>query len=369
MVASASSEEISKANVAEHACDGDPQTRWCASGGGTDQWVQLDLGQERKIGRIALESEFPELTYGSVIETSSDGKQWAPFAPGAARFVRARATQLPEGKWASIQEIRLSDSEGQPIKNTRVAGGDTPSAAAFDDSAWRTLDVPHDWGIEGPFRDDLPGDTSKLPWKGIGWYRKHFTVPAGDQGKRVFVDFDGAMANAKVWLNGQYVGTWPYGYQAFRLELTPYVNFGSEKVLAVRLDTAHWGSLVSRRGALSQRVAREDVAGARCALGRFRDHAVDYRREKQRQNRRGGRQPWQGKRERLGPDGSPRTRAGWIGRCASRHDSPPRPRSRGRGLRCGRFDRGRCEFETMGSCHAKPLSCTNPDPARRADRR
>ena len=107
---------------------------------------------------------------------------------------------------------------------------------------WRTLNVPHDWGVEGPFRDDLPGDTGKLPWKGIGWYRKHFNVPASDQGKRLFIDFDGAMADARVWLNGQYVGTWPYGYQPFRLELTPFVKFGAENVLAVRLDTAQWGS-------------------------------------------------------------------------------------------------------------------------------
>ena len=67
-------------------------------------------------------------------------------------------------------------------------------------------------------------------------------MPAGDQGKRIFIDFDGAMANAKVWLNGQYVGGWPYGYQPFRLELTPHVKFGAENVLAVRLDTVHWGS-------------------------------------------------------------------------------------------------------------------------------
>ena len=238
----ASSEESAKGNVAADAFDGDPQTRWCASGGGTSEWVQLDLGEERKIGRVALEWEFPDLTYGSAIETSADGKQWAPFAPGPARFVRVRVTQLPEGKWASIREIRLFDADGQPIKNTRVAGGEAPPSAEFDDSDWRTLDVPHDWGIEGPFRDELPGDTGKLPWKGIGWYRKHFSVPAGDQGKRIFIDFDGAMANAKVWLNGQYVGGWPYGYQPFRLELTPHVKFGAENVLAVRLDTAHWGS-------------------------------------------------------------------------------------------------------------------------------
>ena len=242
IVASASSEEASKGNVAAYAVDGDQETRWCASSGGTDEWLVLDLGRDWKIGRIAVDWEFPDLSYGSAIEISPDGKAWTPFATGPARLVRIRAAKLPEGKWASIREIRLADLEGQPIRNTRVAGGDTPSAAAFDDSAWRKLDVPHDWGIEGPFRDDLPGDTGKLPWKGIGWYRKHFTVPPGDQGKRIFIDFDGAMANAQVWLNGQYVGTWPYGYQSFRLELTPHVSFGSENVLAVRLDTAHWGS-------------------------------------------------------------------------------------------------------------------------------
>ena len=118
----------------------------------------------------------------------------------------------------------------------------TLAAAGFDDAAWRKLDVPHDWGIEGPFRDDLDNNTGKLPWKAIGWYRKHFAVPAADQGQRIFVDFDGAMANAEVWLNGEYVGAWPYGYQPFRLELTDKVKFGAENVLAVRLDTVNWGS-------------------------------------------------------------------------------------------------------------------------------
>jgi beta-galactosidase len=112
----------------------------------------------------------------------------------------------------------------------------------FDDSVWRTLDLPHDWGIEGPFRYDLEGATGKLPWKGIGWYRKHFTVPAADAGKRVFIDFDGAMANAEVFLNGSKIGGWPYGYASFRVELTPQLEFGRENLLAVRLDTEKWGS-------------------------------------------------------------------------------------------------------------------------------
>lgn len=106
----------------------------------------------------------------------------------------------------------------------------------FDDSAWRQLDLPHDWGIEGPFKQEYPGDTGKLPWWGVGWYRKHFTIPAEDQGQKIFLDIDGAMSYATVWLNGRFVGGWPYGYSSFQLDLTPYINFGGENVLAIRLD-------------------------------------------------------------------------------------------------------------------------------------
>ncbi len=106
----------------------------------------------------------------------------------------------------------------------------------FDDSAWRKLNLPHDWGIEGPFKQEYPGDTGKLPWWGVGWYRKHFTIPAEDQGQKIFLDIDGAMAYATVWLNGHFVGGWPYGYSSFQLELTPYVKFGGDNVLAIRLD-------------------------------------------------------------------------------------------------------------------------------------
>ncbi len=111
-----------------------------------------------------------------------------------------------------------------------------------DDNTWRSLDLPHDWAIEGPFNDTLENNTGLLPWKGIGWYRKHFTISDNDKGKRIYVDFDGAMANAKVWLNGKYVGEWPYGYTSFRLDLTPYVIIGKENIIAVRLDTKSWDS-------------------------------------------------------------------------------------------------------------------------------
>jgi beta-galactosidase len=113
---------------------------------------------------------------------------------------------------------------------------------SVNDNNWRSLDVPHDWAIEGPFSDTLENGTGLLPWKGIGWYRKHFSLNNSDKDKRIYVDFDGAMANAKVWLNGKFVGEWPYGYTSFRLDLTPYVIVGKENIIAVRLDTKNWDS-------------------------------------------------------------------------------------------------------------------------------
>jgi beta-galactosidase len=106
----------------------------------------------------------------------------------------------------------------------------------FDDAGWRLVTLPHDWGIEGPFDLQAPGGTGKLPFAGIGWYRKHFTISVDDQSRQFYLDVDGAMSYANVWLNGQYVGGWPYGYASWRVDLTPYVKFGGENVIVMRLD-------------------------------------------------------------------------------------------------------------------------------------
>ncbi|MDZ8117636.1 beta-galactosidase GalB [Pontiella agarivorans] len=108
--------------------------------------------------------------------------------------------------------------------------------AGFDDSDWRTLDVPHDWGIEGPFRPELPNRTGKLPWAGIGWYRKSFQSLESDAGRNIYLDIDGAMSGAQVWLNGEYIGEWPYGYSSFRMDLTGKIRIGKKNTVAVRLD-------------------------------------------------------------------------------------------------------------------------------------
>jgi len=116
-------------------------------------------------------------------------------------------------------------------------GGDVAFAqSGFDDNGWRKLNLPHDFGIQGPFEQALPGETGKLPWFGVAWYRKHFDVPAGDAGKQLYFDVDGAMAYATVWINGHCVGGWPYGYASWRVDLTPFVKFGGANTLAIRLD-------------------------------------------------------------------------------------------------------------------------------------
>ena len=107
---------------------------------------------------------------------------------------------------------------------------------SYDDKSWRKLSLPHDWGIEGPFDIKLPGETGKLPWVGTGWYRKHFTVPSSAKNKCFYLDVDGAMAFPMVWLNGHYVGGWAYGYNSFRVDLTPYLKAGEENVLAIRVN-------------------------------------------------------------------------------------------------------------------------------------
>lgn len=110
------------------------------------------------------------------------------------------------------------------------------SQPGFDDSVWRSLDLPHDWAIEGPFDRDVNGEAARLPTAGVGWYRRHFELDASDAGKQIYIDFDGAMSNSAVWLNGKYVGGRPYGYSSFRLDLTPFINIRSRNLIAVRLD-------------------------------------------------------------------------------------------------------------------------------------
>lgn len=117
--------------------------------------------------------------------------------------------------------------------------GDVPQGESLNlnDADWETIAVPHDWAIKGPFILDGDGNTGKLPWKGVGWYRHKFKLSAEQSGKRIYIIFDGVMAFPEVYLNGQLVGKWDYGYNSFYFDITDKVKFSEENILAVKADT------------------------------------------------------------------------------------------------------------------------------------
>ena len=131
----------------------------------------------------------------------------------------------------------------------------------FDDSKWESVRVPHDWAIYGPFdkNNDIHrmaivqdgqkeaiehyGRTGGLPFTGVGWYRNSFSVPEFQNGKKVTIKFDGAMSNARVYVNGKEAGFWPYGYNTFHFDVTDLINKdGKGNTLVVRLENFEEGS-------------------------------------------------------------------------------------------------------------------------------
>lgn len=144
----------------------------------------------------------------------------------------------------SIYSCAQKQSDRETIKLTKdwkfiLADNEGFKNIEFDDSGWRLLNVPHDWSIEGEFSADNPASPGggALPG-GIGWYRKKFQVAETDKDKLIFIDFDGVYQKSEVWINGHYLGMRPYGYISFRYDLTPYLNFGGENVLAVKVDNS-----------------------------------------------------------------------------------------------------------------------------------
>ena len=135
----------------------------------------------------------------------------------------------------------IKDSTKHYIRPEGNPGSDFPFVQYnFDDESWENVNLPHDWAIRGPFMEgwnvEVSGGMGRLPSPGVAWYRKKLDIPGSDSGKCIFLDIDGAMSYAMVWLNGNLVGGWPYGYSSWRLDLTPYIVPGGENQLAMRLD-------------------------------------------------------------------------------------------------------------------------------------
>lgn len=121
------------------------------------------------------------------------------------------------------------------FSQTDTIGADRTS---FSDAKWRTLNLPHDWSIEHEFIKDAPtgGGGGYLP-TGIGWYRKHFSLPKSVIKKNVWIEFEGVYQNCDVWINGHHLGHYPNGYMSFYYDLTPFTKTG-ENIIAVRVDNS-----------------------------------------------------------------------------------------------------------------------------------
>ena len=143
------------------------------------------------------------------------------------------ATALASLALGNAREIRSIDDEWSFFQGS-AAGAEK---VTFDSASWEKVDVPHDWSISGKFDKSAAtkGSGGWMP-SGVAWYRKELSLPDDLGDRRVWIEFDGVMANSEVWLNGKHLGVRPSGYVSFRYDLTD--GIGSENVIVVKADTS-----------------------------------------------------------------------------------------------------------------------------------
>ena len=207
--------------------------------------VRLDQGWRFRLGDPDGQSAPYLYDVRPEVEKSADGKV-ADAKPEAAAQVKNAGVAVLKPWILPSGNAFIADPARRHARPAREPALDAPFARIdFDDAAWRTVGLPHDWAVEGPFLATGPyGGMGRLKTWGPAWYRKKLDIPAADRGKRIFLDVDGAMAYASVWVNGKLAGGWPYGYNSFRIDLTPYLTPGGDNQLAIRLDntpeSARW---------------------------------------------------------------------------------------------------------------------------------
>lgn len=216
-------------------------TMLLASATSANQRERIDLTSDWRFYRYA-DSEIPDsLIYDNRPSTGQyNDSQAADTKPTDAVVTESgnnvlKPWILPSGNnFLGASEKRYERPEGKP-------GSDFPFVQkGFDDSSWQKVDLPHDWAITGPFysgeNPKVGGGMGRLPSHGVAWYRKQFSTGANDADNRIYLHIDGAMSYSMVWLNGNLVGGWPYGYSSYRLDLTPYLAKNGKNQLAIRVD-------------------------------------------------------------------------------------------------------------------------------------
>ncbi|KAL2178458.1 glycoside hydrolase family 2 protein [Thermothelomyces heterothallicus CBS 202.75] len=185
---------------------------------GARPYYPVHLADDKGRQRISLNEgwKFSRFTSNPDSLSYDSLKSW--ILPSANNFIKGDKHQPPSGT-----------PPGSDVQYVQ---------ADFDDGDWESVDLPHDWAIKGPFNaPGVSGGMGRLPSNGVGWYRRTLTRSPEDRDKSIFLDIDGAMSYAAVWLNGRLIGGWPYGYASFRLDLTPYLE-GGDNLLAIRLENA-----------------------------------------------------------------------------------------------------------------------------------
>ncbi len=235
------------------AVDGDTSTRWTAPNGKTGHSIEVNLGGLKKLSSIVVLWEKANSFDVQVVVGTKERKVsrkmrlentdtlTIPLKNTSVRSLKLTVTKgTSESSWASIREIQFLDSNNKPLDLTQLKPAQKSGclSADFNDSSFKKVQLPHDWAIESRFLIDKPNETGKLPWDGWGCYRKTFQVPADFDKKlhRYYLDFDGVMSSPKVYVNGRFAGEWAYGYNSFRVDITPHLRAGADNVIAVQVS-------------------------------------------------------------------------------------------------------------------------------------
>ncbi|MCF8273667.1 MAG: DUF4982 domain-containing protein [Flavobacteriaceae bacterium] len=185
--------------------------------------------------------------------------------------------------YSTLAQTREIFTLSQDWKFTKGNPNDA-SQINFDDTSWQTVKIPHDWAINEPFILDGDGSTGKLPWKAEGWYRKKLDLKNSFKDKRVILLFDGIMAFPKIYINGKLAGQWDYGYNSFFVDVTDFLNFNGENILAVYANTLQHDSRWYPGGGIYRKVqmiitdpVHVDIWGTYITTPIIKEHSTDVR--------------------------------------------------------------------------------------------
>ena len=230
------------------AVDGDLMTRWCAADHKSGKVLTVRPGFDAPIKMaviyweqvnncdvtVEIDSEGKTMSLKFKVGSQAASVVWLDGRTVSAMRIKVNGTSSKV--WASVREVLFTgmNDEPLPVVHRKETAYDH-AAVEYEEKGYKEVQLPHDWAVESPFLMDEPNETGKLPWNGWAWYRKHFDVPAdfSKEKDRYYLDFDGVMSTPKVYVNGELAGEWAYGYNSFRVDITPFLKAGQKNLVAV----------------------------------------------------------------------------------------------------------------------------------------